>query len=1217
MWNNGLFFSQGMYSDELKTIKDVAFTRREIDIIACVSNLRGTSKIASLLGILPSTVVTHIHHIMLKLECHSREGIVDFVEGSDKLALFKRYYLSLVVSAAFEKALEQVAKLKKEALPLPYIVYMPPYFREANLLHSLKRHLKRARVKAIICKQEEQKSPKSKLNNLENLKNPLLLLYFEPHNQEELKSSYSDFKTLDLRESQNYYFLVLTILTTLLPTVNFEHIISEFKVTYEDIKKSFDLLPSLQSKANHSSQQKKREEIPMTRRSQKNSYMTHWQHFKDRYCIAFLFFICCVGGSLFWIYDTKDSQITQETLIRSNLSLPKAPLLLNRPELLTQLDDKLKGADDIKVVAVIGVGGAGKTILARQYAHAQKAAVVWQLNAETRESLKASFEDLAKALAQTENEKNDLKILLRTEDLMEKEERVLEFVKESLRLKSDWILIYDNVEQYADIHKHLPQDVQAWGKGRVILTTRNHHFQNNPNVTHTVLIGELEPHQRLTLFAKIMSHGNEKAFTEAQTEQAKPFLEEVPPYPLDVSLAAHYINATQTGYEDYLEQLEKNNQYFENVQENILKESGDYTKTRQSIIALSLEKLIHKSQDFKDLLIFMSSLDSQNIPQELLRKFKESEIVDAFIYHLKKYSFISSEFLFDLQSIPMLSLHRSTQVMIRAYFMKDLSSDPKLLSSIAPSLEKYIAEVIDKQDLLKMQLILGHSEAFLNHSQGLPENVRQTLQIELGGIYFHIGFYHKAQKRLEENIAALQKRRPRNDASIARGLGYLGSVYRWLGDYEKSAKALQESLVLYQKQHPQDYDRIAWVYVLLGEVSRELAQYEKARDYFEKGLAIYKEHFSTNYIRIAWAHAHLGVILKDLGEHQKATDHLHESLAIYEKELSKNQARYAWAITHLGNVYQQLGDYQKAEALLEESLKTTRAQLPKTHVDIAWVLAHLGNVSRNMGHYEKAKTLLQESLAIYEKHVSENPARYAWAAVHLANIYRKLGYYKEAKNLLQNSLQTFKSRLAPNHDRTAWTLTLLGIIASEQGDHKAGKGLLEKSLQHYQATLPENHPSLAWVSSHLGIIYGRLGQHNEALRLLENSLLAYRKHYGRDHVKYAQLLREFGNAHLRAGHLNMAQDSIEQALEILNASSPVHCDIYKAYEDLSDLLYQKADAFHKRGELQATEIIKSQALQALIKAHEIVTVHFPKDSPHVQRIRSKLNAVKNKGEGQR
>src|SRR5262249_11782283 len=141
----------------------------------------------------------------------------------------------------------------------------------------------------------------------------------------------------------------------------------------------------------------------------------------------------------------------------------------------------------------------------------------------------------------------------------------------------------------------------------------------------------------------IMSNGETHSLSRPKMQEADKFLENIPPYPLDVSIAAYYIRATKAPYDQYLKNLVQNNSDFTNIQESLLKEVGEYAKTRYGIISLSLQRLIKANEDFTGLMLFISLLDSQKIPRDLLDAYKNHAIVDNFIYHLKKYSLIVDE----------------------------------------------------------------------------------------------------------------------------------------------------------------------------------------------------------------------------------------------------------------------------------------------------------------------------------------------------------------------------------------------------------------------------------------------------------------------------------------------------------------------------------------------------------------------------------------------
>ena len=91
MNNEEIKLPQDIYNQDLAKINDIKFTRREIDVIAFIVNGRTTKKIASFLTLSPRTVDNHIYNIMMKLECHSRENIIDFIEKSGMFPIIRQY----------------------------------------------------------------------------------------------------------------------------------------------------------------------------------------------------------------------------------------------------------------------------------------------------------------------------------------------------------------------------------------------------------------------------------------------------------------------------------------------------------------------------------------------------------------------------------------------------------------------------------------------------------------------------------------------------------------------------------------------------------------------------------------------------------------------------------------------------------------------------------------------------------------------------------------------------------------------------------------------------------------------------------------------------------------------------------------------------------------------------------------------------------------------
>jgi len=608
MQSNGLFFPEDIYKKHLTVIKGVNFTSREIDVLACLLNMQGAKKIAALLSISPNTVWTHDRNIMSKIGCNSRQEIINFIEQSHNFSLFKKHYANLIKNSAFEKILKRISKRNKKEAPPCLIVYEKNQADKNELMHHLENHFKQAGLSGT-CKEAENFKIKCKADGSQ-----ACFLILEKDEWKDTPQEFSDaVDVIDISEQLTYSSAIFEILTTLLPEVNVKDLFANFREQSEGMENLSEI-----------SYLNKCENEETERREERIDKKTQLLKGKKIHCI---FSIVCV--LLFFLVlqnfkGNKEMQVAQtsenliKSSIRSDLIIPTESALLHRPEEMTQINEKFNGQKGIQTVALIGPGGAGKTTLARQYTHQVHADVIWEVNAETHESLRDSFETLAQALAQTEEDQKILKSVLEISNLTEREEKVISFVKIGLKAHSSWALVFDNMEKFADIQKHFPQDAETWGKGKIILTTRDHTIQNNKHIHSTLQIGELTSPQKLTLFTKIMMNGDESSFSLAKREEANQFLEKIPPYPLDVTVAAYYLKTTNASFEGYVENIDQNNKSFAKIQESLLKEAGSYTQTRYGILTLSLQRLINTDKDFSDLLFFISLLDSQNIPRELL-----------------------------------------------------------------------------------------------------------------------------------------------------------------------------------------------------------------------------------------------------------------------------------------------------------------------------------------------------------------------------------------------------------------------------------------------------------------------------------------------------------------------------------------------------------------------------------------------------------------------
>ena len=135
---------------------------------------------------------------------------------------------------------------------------------------------------------------------------------------------------------------------------------------------------------------------------------------------------------------------------------PRPVFLAGREELLADLNARLAGDDKAgpRVVALCGLGGAGKTSVAAEYAHRQLGGVgvAWQLPAEDPAVLAAGFGELAAQLGAAEGG-----------DPVASVHGVL------AASPAPWLLVFDNAPDRASVARFVPPA----GPGRVLITSRN------------------------------------------------------------------------------------------------------------------------------------------------------------------------------------------------------------------------------------------------------------------------------------------------------------------------------------------------------------------------------------------------------------------------------------------------------------------------------------------------------------------------------------------------------------------------------------------------------------------------------------------------------------------------------------------------------------------------------------------------------------------------
>lgn len=1177
---------------DLKIIKNVRFTTRHVDILACLLNGRNTQTISEILPITPKTAEAHIENIKQRSGCFSRQHLLSFIEKSGKSDLFNQHYACLRNNFLFECALKKISQNLEKPTSVYFWSQLQTEEHELKLLDLLSKHLKFCGIKIIkgytfkkkvnsnwpfrkpdrvVCCFSSEKLNDQDRNFLESkiihlLKNssfwntrvfPLLL---NDKAKESLPEPLGKLQTLSFPRLETYYDDFFRVLKGILPKVDLDAII--FRFQEEASKIQSDISCTYSGGFFH--------RVGLPHNISKRSFVLG----------ASGLTICLFLGGIFISLSFKgpktlrvgELEAQKDFSIRSDLPLPHESTLLNRSQILKIIDEKLKKQEGIQTIAlmgVVGIGGAGKTTLARQYARAAKDFVVWEINAETHASLVNSFEDLARAIAETEAEKRELRLLSEIKNPEKRERDLFLIIKKKLRNKPSWLLIYDNVENVGIIKRYFPSDPKVWGNGKVIVTTRDKNFKNNTLVNSEAIIDieTLSPKEQFQLFKNIL-YGKAQKINSERKQEIENFLPNLPPFPLDISTAAYYIKDTKISFEEYIERSSTVSKDFERAKTSLLGEVSNCSKTRYGIISLTLDKLIKDHPDFIELLLFISLVDSQNIPLDLLKSLKSETTVERFIHKLHMHSFITKEASINAGRIITISVHRSTQSIIAKFLssLLKLTKNKIHTISIGNCIEKYISHTADVQ---KMKLTLEHGKAFLNHKNLLCPLTEESIKCELGDLCVWIDNSREAKIFLIGTFPELNKRLSKFSDKVFRLMMNRAYFYNQFGKYNKSLESFEKGLAIHETYSPNNIFQKIKVSVFMGDVNYHKGNYKKAKEFYEKSL--------------------------------KLLDKFPE---VMKKNKRNKLSLYLSLYPLLAGIYIHFGKYKEAVNLIKKSSLNNSNLHKRNGSFFTWYLEYMGKAYNYMGLYERAKIIEEKVIKIRKKIYGDRHKKIAFPTLYLSFSYNKLGNHDMAKNLAQESLNIHKKYYGDNHIDTTWSMISLGQAYNSLGQYENAKVLLSRACELQKKFYGENHLQLFWVLECLGEAYGNLGQFKKAKKHLFQALQISEKQFGKTHVRVAEILKTLGNVYLLEKQLKTAEENYLKSLKFYENDQ--HPDIYDCLESLGDLYLKKAK---RAKEILEKTLCMQQAKKYYKKSFSVLEKYFPKDCLHLKRLKSKITDI--------
>jgi tetratricopeptide (TPR) repeat protein len=541
------------------------------------------------------------------------------------------------------------------------------------------------------------------------------------------------------------------------------------------------------------------------------------------------------------------------------------PNFTGREELLNELHQKLRSGEPAALVqAIHGLGGAGKTQIALEYAYRHRSAyrVVWWVRAEQPALLAGDYAALAPEVGLKEQDAAEQAV-------------ITEAVRRWLDQESDWLLIFDNAESSSYVRDYLPPS----RTGHVIITSRNPAWRS---VASPLRVAEM-PEREAVEFLHRQTHATDQ-------EPARELAHELGYLPLALEHARAYMEETGQSFEAYLRIFNEHHHALLTYRADTVdyplsiaaswEVSFNAAKARQSASADLINLCAFLAPDAIPFELITKG--GEALPSELKAKYADPVQFNTIIAALRRYSLVEAD-------DETLSVHRLVQAVAR-----DRLSEPEQNRWAETALRLVDAALpVDAHDVRHGQpygRLLSHALVTVEHAE------RAKIEAQTAGLLLNkLGRYFKsraafttAEQLLQRALAIREKALDVNHPDVAMSLNDLAVIYSAQGRHKEAEPLDKRALAIREKALGAEHPDVAMSLNNLGANYSAQGRHKEAEPLHKRALAIQEKVLGAEHPHFAASLNNLGGVYHDQGRGKEAEPHLERALAIFEKALGRS-----------------------------------------------------------------------------------------------------------------------------------------------------------------------------------------------------------------------------------------------------------------------------------------------------------------------------------------
>jgi len=809
----------------------------------------------------------------------------------------------------------------------------------------------------------------------------------------------------------------------------------------------------------------------------------------------------------------------QDSSVIWNVPYRRNPFFTGRENILASLHEKLhSGKAMSQIQAISGLGGSGKTQIAVEYAyrhHSNYSVILW-LRGDRREMLREDCTTIASQLS-FKGKSND----------------IIDAVKSWLKTNTNWLLIFDNVENLTVLRTFIPSNV----RGHVLLTTRT---QATGTIAQRIDLCKMARDEaELFLLRRIKKLFQDAPLADAShsdVEQANEIAELLGDLPLALDQAGAYIEETGCSLNDYLSLSSTRRAKLLAMRGGL---GADHPMSVAATFNHSFEKVAQASSTAIDLLRFCAFLDPIAIPEELIRHAAEELgatlqpvasdplVLDTAIAILRKHSLLHR-----VAETKLLSLHPLVQAVLRDRMSEKVHQE--WVERAVRAVNHAFPDIEEVHMWHRCQPAMPHVQACITlikkYKPLSPEAVRLLYQ---AGMYFRIqAQYNEAEVLLEqatamrEHLAASTQKETVADRSIAFWRHYKP------GQYSLIEPLIQKELAYAEQAPGSDNQHVATIRLKLAELYYKQGRYSQAEQLFLQSLSIKEQHVGLLHACVACNFNGLGLVCLALGKYSLAESYFLHALTVWERLPEPRHPFMGRTLNALARLSIVLGKYTQAEIYLKRERTLLEQTLRPLHPTIINSLNDWAVLCIAQGRYDQVEILLDQAQTILTKTVGLKHPIAARVLHTLARFYAIRGKYIQAEQILQEVLGIREQALGFEHPEVASIVNTLADVYVAQSQRSLAEALYKQAFEVRERVLGPEHPDVAQTLNGLAGLYFTRTEYQRAEQYYKQALAIREKAFGCEHPDVAQTLNDLARLYSNRRRYDEAEPLFRRALTI-------------------------------------------------------------------------------------